>query len=88
MRRVTRDELVTRLYVELKVVPKYIAAKFRSKLPSESDAAAKEIAEHLARRLDGDSSMVIEADLIDAHPYGSRPGKFGLDEPDPTKGAV
>lgn len=84
MRRVSKDDLTDRIYVELKVLPKFVTARLRSKLAQESDEAARAIAEHLVRKLDGDSIMVIEADPIDATPYGQRPGRFGVDEPDPA----
>ena len=84
MRRLPREELETRLYVALKVLPKHITGKLRSKLPHESDATARLIAQEMVKHLDGDSCMVIEADAINALPYGTRPGRFGVTEPSPV----
>ena len=82
MKRIGRDELATSIYVALRTAPATAKRAFRSKLPHERDAGTRALAERVCDLLDNKSSMVIAADMVGA-PHESRPGTFGVTEPDP-----
>jgi len=82
MRRIDRDDLATSIYVALRTAPATAKRAFRSKLPHESDAGTRALAERVCDLLDNKSSMVIAADMVGA-PYVRTPGTFGVTEPDP-----
>lgn len=85
MHRIGREQLVTMMAVALKTAPPYVKQQLRSKLPHEADAAADVLAQRMARLIDNDGYMVIGAEMVPTHPCGEVRGKWGVDEPDPTK---
>lgn len=73
------------MVVALKTAPPHVKQQLRSKLPHETDAAADVLARRLARLIDNDGYMVIGAEMVPTRPCGEVRGRFGVDEPDPTK---
>ena len=49
--RVTLEELERNIYIAIKVAPKHVKSKLRSKLALESDAAAREMAKAIIENL-------------------------------------
>lgn len=83
MRRLSRSEIETLIAVTLATAPPLVKSKLRSKLTTDKDWARGELAKLLAAKLDNESSMVIATDMLRLNPY-DRPGRWGVDEPDPT----
>jgi hypothetical protein len=85
MHRIGREQLVTMMAVALKTAPQHVKQQLRSKLPHEADAAADVLARRMARLIDNDGYIVIGAELVPTKPCGEVRGRFGIDEPDPTR---
>lgn len=60
-----------------------VKRNLRSGSPDDGDAGASALTTLICNAIDNESRMVIQADSVDASPYGSKPGKFGVTEPDP-----
>lgn len=84
MRRLSRSEIENLIAVALATAPPTVKSKLRSKLTTHKDWARDELAKLIAAKVDNDSSMVIVTELLGTLPY-DRPGKWGVDEPDPTR---
>lgn len=84
MHRLTRSQIETLLVVALTTADKVALSWFKSKKRLESERGREMLAASLAARVDNDSSMVIVTEPI-GEPTHRRPGKWGVDEPDPTQ---
>lgn len=83
MRRLSRQEIETRIAVTLATAPPLVKSRLRSKLTTDKDWARRELAKAITAQLDNDSSMVIVVTTMvhrDNHAY---PGKWEIDEPPP-----
>ena len=83
MRRLSRSEIETTIAVTLATAPPLVKSRLRSKLTTDKDWARGELARLIAAKIDNDSSMVIVTEMLGLLHY-DRPGKWGVDEPDPT----
>lgn len=84
MHRLTRREIETLFVVALATADKVALSWFKSKKRLESEKGRDMLAAALAAKVDNDSSMVIVTEPI-GEPIHRRPGKWGVDEPDPTQ---
>lgn len=84
MHRLSREDVVVRLFVAIKTAPKHILTKLRG-LPGDSDRAASELAEIMADQVCGDSTCVVQTDPL---PNSYEMGKFGVDEEWPERRVV
>lgn len=83
MRRLSRQEIETRIAVTLATAPTLVKSKLRSKLTTDKDWARRELAKLLAAQFDNDSSMIIVTNMLRLIPY-DRPGRWGVDEAPPA----
>ncbi|WP_294124087.1 hypothetical protein [Sphingomonas sp.] len=85
MHRLTREQITTMFVVALATADKVALSRFRSKKRLDIEAGCEKLAAALAAKLDNDSSMVIVTEIVPAPEGGiqCRPGKWGVDEPDP-----
>ena len=83
MHRLSRAQIETLIAVTLATAPALVKHRLRSRLTLERDWARDELAKLIALKIDNDSSMVIVTELLRLGSY-DRPGKWGVDEPDPT----
>ena len=81
MRRLSHDDVVTRLYVALKTAPRLLLKGMQGR-PDQSDDATDKLATLLASQVSGESSCVVQADPL---PNSYQTGKFGIDEPWPCE---
>ena len=79
MRRLSHDDVVTRLFVALKTAPRLLIREIKGR-PDQSDDATDKLANLLAKQVSGESSCVIQTDPL---PNSYQSGKFGVDEPWP-----
>jgi hypothetical protein len=86
MRRLTRQRLQTLFVVALATADKVTLSWFRSRNRLEREKGRERLAAELAAKIDNDSSMVLVTEPV-GEPINSRPGKWGVDEPDPTASA-
>ncbi|MDP9424039.1 MAG: hypothetical protein M3Q19_14625 [Pseudomonadota bacterium] len=82
MRRLSRQEIETRIAVKLATADKVVQQRLRSKVTTDRDWARHELAKAIAGQFDNDSSMVIATEFVGLAPH-QRPGKWGVDEPPP-----
>lgn len=82
MRRLSRQEIETRIAVTIAAAPPLVKSKLRSKLTTDKDWARGKLAKLLAVQFDNDSSMIIITDMLGLIPY-DRPGEWGVDEAPP-----
>lgn len=71
------------IYVALRVRPVAEKRLYAGKLPHEGDQGAERLAMALVERLDGRGVCVAVTDAIPTSSHGTRPGVWGVDEPDP-----
>jgi len=85
MHRIERESLVIQISVAMKVALRQCKPLLKpNRLPHESDILANALAEAAVDLVDGDSRMVIATELKGPTPHLAKPGRWGLDEPDPT----
>lgn len=86
MHRIERESLVIQIAVAMKVALRQCKPLLKStRLPHESDILANALADAAVDVVDGDCRMVIATDLKGPTPHLAAPGKWAVDEPDPTK---
>lgn len=79
MRRLSRQEIETRIAVKLATADRVVQQRLRSKLTTDRDWARGELAKAIAGQFDNDSSMVIATDTVGLAPF-QKPGKWDVDE--------
>lgn len=85
MHRISRNDLTIQLAVAMKVALRQCQPLLKpNRLPHESDILADALADAAVDVVDGDSRMVIATNLKGPAAHLSAPGKWGIDEPDPT----
>jgi hypothetical protein len=85
MHRIERESLVIQISVAMKIALRQCKPLLTpNRLPHESDILANALAEAAVDLVDGDSRMVIATELKGSTPHLAAPGKWGIDEPDPT----
>ena len=85
MHRLTDSDLRIRLSVQLSVIPTATLRAFAGKQPAAREAAREAIVDQLARKVLG-NAIVLVPEPVAAGDYGTRPGTFGVTEPDPLDG--
>lgn len=85
MRRIKREDLAIELSVAMKIALRQCKPLLKpTRLPHENDILANALADAAVDIVDCDSRMVIATDLIGPAPHLAAPGKWGVNEPDPT----
>lgn len=85
MHRIKREDLVIQMSVAIKVALRQCKSLLKpNRLPHESDILANALADAAVNVVDGDTRMVIATELNGPTPHLAAPGKWGVDEPDPT----
>lgn len=85
MHKVDSQILQTTIAVAIKTAPKSATRDLHGGLPVQRDEASRRLAMVICAVIDNESCMVIQCDEAgQGHPVDRRPGKWGIDEPDPT----
>lgn len=82
MQRLSRRDLSDLIFVAIVTAPPIVQRGLVSKDQQARENARRALTERIIDRLDGESSMVIVAEMV-GPPHLARRGRFGVDEPSP-----